>query len=195
MTTCPECGERKNIIYDYPRGEITCASCGCVIDVINIPYIAFQEESKVIRSEFSKRKKIYEKNKNSRKIKDLLNRRKPFLIFSDQVQKYLEHGKNVKLFSHINLKIYNVKIDEKLREIINKIINEDPYLASRTERVKIALAMYFMSLANKREERIKDISNKVGVSEVQVKTILRKLGRIKVADIVNKIRDTILVIR
>ncbi len=178
---CPECGS-TNIIWDYKNGVLVCAECGIVIDRIYVQYekrknIEVRKNHNYLLSKAfdrkEQRKEYSRKRKRLRKMSRLLNevKDKPHLaVDMKAVKEYLMGERaHVKLFKH---KKWRPKNDLLLKKIIDNIVNNDPILASRTERAKWAIAKIFLQLVTNRKVDTRSIANETKLSITHVRRLI-----------------------
>lgn len=196
MLICPEC-HSTNTIWDYKNGYIVCANCGLVLDRIYIEHIDKNiiNDNKLsnrvlISNMFDERKKRHEYHKKSsrlKKIMKLLNEVKlrPYLTLdTEAVNEYLLGKRShVKLFRY---KTWTPKSDLVLKQIIEKVINKDPILASRTDRAKWAIARILVQLSIDKKIDMKRIANETKLSITHVRRLV---------SVVEKRRDHIELVR
>jgi len=182
---CPACLSSE-ILWDMKTGSIVCTNCGLVIDEIyygfDIPVPSCQIEEYV--NENGHKKLTYKELKlkiNHKKIKEVIKlldliRKKPHLRLDTKAVEEFIVGKRppVKLLKR---RVNEVRIDNDVEKrivgiIIEKIINPDPILASRTDRAKIALALIIEDLAVRGNVRRKYISKVTGLSKTHIHRLI-----------------------
>ncbi len=186
MIACPECGS-TNIIWDSRTGYIVCSECGIVIDRIYVQHTDKKiienkrTNNRLISKAFNRkeRKKEYNRKKSRlRKITKLLNevRNKPHLtVDTKAVEEYLMGERaHVKLFKY---KTWKPEDNLLLKKIIDKVINTDPILASRTERAKWAIAKIFLQLVINGEVNARSIANETKLSITHIRRLINIVQR------------------
>lgn len=159
---CPECLSKNTIIWDYKNGVLVCSACGTVLDKLydfecnratNVNnevygYVRKNLNEKTVRTE--KCLRLRENRVNTYfKVFRKFNLR-PGVRVKDEVIKELALGKKVKLVKTLTrcnaVDLSNVLSGPELEQarIILNLINECPRLASRTDRVKQALAVLIL---------------------------------------------------
>lgn len=159
---CPECLSKNTIIWDYKNGVLVCSACGTVLDrlydfecnrTININS-EIHEYTKKSLNERTVRIERYLRLCENRvnmyfKVFRKFNLR-PGVKVKDEVVKELTLGKKVKLVKTLTrcnaVDLSSVLSGSELEQarIILNLINEYPRLASRTDRVKQALAVLIL---------------------------------------------------
>ncbi len=185
---CPICG--GILVWDYERGEITCSSCGTVIDTIydySPPYrgedTIYQCQTKKLENPKHRRQRrqyyIHIRRYNTAQ-KYVIGR--PWLHID--YDKYLHSGKLVKTIKSdatINAEknIEELGIRHELQYYIKLIERIYPAALARTERSKYALAYILSFLDKKRrpplEHRVTEIFN---ISPTSYKRLLRLAKKI-----------------
>ena len=186
MIACPECGS-TNIIWDYRTGYIVCSECGIVIDRIYVQYTGKNiiesrgTNNHLISKAFDRkeRKKEYNRKRaHLRRITKLLNevKNKPYLtIDARAVEEYLMGERaHVKLFKY---KTWKPENDLLLKKIIDKVVNTDPILASRTERAKWAIAKIILQLVINGKIDTKSIANETKLSITHIRRLINTVQR------------------
>lgn len=159
---CPECLNENTIIWDYKNGVLVCSACGTVLDRLydfecnrtnNVnsevhEYAKRNLNEKTIHIE--RRLRLCENRINMYfKVFRKFNLR-PGVKVKDEVIKELALGKKVKLVKTLTrcnaVDLSSVLSGSELEQakIILNLINECPRLASRTDRVKQALAVLIL---------------------------------------------------
>lgn len=194
---CPECKD-DNVLWDYKTGTIVCGNCGLVIDYIyELPRQRYDlgsihslnirmynkaryriSEIQTIRSKIKIHHKLIHRTKEYQRIIRKL-KKKSITIDEEAFKEYLEGKRgHVKLFRHKHLALTK-NIPEKIEEIIKKVIDNDPILASRTERAKIALAYIILGLLVENNDNLdlRRIAKNTSLSITHVKRLLALIRR------------------
>ena len=188
---CPEC-KSDNILWDYKAGTVVCCNCGLVIDYIyeepkqkystdctlNLNTKMYNKtkyrisEIYIIKSRIKMYHKLVYRTKEYYRITRKL-KKKSIILDEEAFKEYLEGKRgHVRLFRHKYI-TSTKNIPEKIREIIKKIIDNDPVLASRTERAKIALAYIILGLLeNDGNLNLHKIAKSTSLSVTHVKRLL-----------------------
>lgn len=191
---CPEC-KSDNILWDYKAGTVVCCNCGLVIDyiyeetkqkygtdlILNFNTKTYNKtkyrvsEIYIIKSRIKMYHKLVYRTKEYYKIARKL-KKKSIVLDEKAFREYLEGKRgHVRLFRHKHITLAE-NIPEKVREIIKKIIDNDPVLASRTERAKIALAYIILGLLeNGGNLNLHKIAKTTSLSVTHVKRLLATL--------------------
>lgn len=191
MFTCPECGHNI-IVWSYNTGYIVCGNCGLVVDKI----YDYNLTRKI--KESPNNLSDYEIKRFKHKIRKIISRYchyekfikrtfklKPGLRFSLKIAEQAYMGKQVKLVRTI--------ISEKTEEIKHKVLKGNgtyklileefkkyPRIASRTDRVKIALAVIvYNELKNGVKPSITSIAKEFGISIANLRKAYSDLRRYK----------------
>jgi len=196
MLVCPEC-HSTNVIWDYKNGYIVCTNCGLVLDRIYVEHLGRSaikdvkiNNKSLISNVFNERKRrqeYHKRNNRLRKITKILNevKTRPYLTLDTKaVNEYLLGKRShVKLFKY---KAWMPNNDLILKQIIEKIINNDPILASRTERAKWAIAKILIQLSINKKVDAKSIANETKLSITHVRRLI---------SVVQKRRERIALVR
>ncbi len=179
MNRCPECGS-TSILWDYKNGSIVCGDCGLVIDNIYDYTYRIQEQNDYYNCKpklisdyqyITKRSRRY-KNMYSRlkMLKPIISRRlKRYLIIDEKALKEYLNG----LRSHVKIFKYHkeIRIPVETKIIIEKVIDKDPVLTSRTDRAKIALALIILDILNNGKPNIRKIARETFISVTHVRRL------------------------
>ncbi len=184
MNKCPECGS-TSILWDYKNGIIVCSNCGLVIDNVYDYTVYYNQDqnnhgTRKIRliSEYQ-----YIKMK-SRRYRDIHNRLKILEpLISRKLKRYLTiDEKALKeylngLRPHVKIFKYHKEIQASIEAkiLIEKVINKDPVLTSRTDRAKIALALIILDILSNGKPDIYKIARKTSISVTHVRRLLKLL--------------------
>ncbi len=149
---CPECLSH-NIVYDNKRGDIICGNCGLIIDRIYEAPIKKAEHVQV-HDRYLRRKYrkditlIYRRiSRYNLIVKPIVKNLRRGLKIRDDIASKIINGEEVKMVKTIVkvsfeevLKNISSSQRETLHNIVTNVLNNYPRLASRTDRVKMALA-------------------------------------------------------
>ncbi len=199
MLVCPEC-HSTNIIWDHKNGYVVCTNCGLVLDRIYVEHLdkTIIKDTKLnnkslISNVFNKRKRRQEyrkRNNRLRKITKILNeiKTRPYLTLDTKaVNEYLLGKRShVKLFKY---KTWTPNNNLILKRIIEKVINNDPILASRTERAKWAIAKILVQLSINEKVDIKSIANETKLSITHIRRLISVVQKRK--DHVTLVREIV----
>ena len=185
---CPICSSDA-IIWDYYYGQIVCTNCGTVIDIVYTEYqhsitndYARQGLPTVREGITRKRQKeqgnrLRSQNKEVRLYEIYARRaRKDVMVDFEALRKMLHGGSKERIYIH--------KSEPKLREQINQdkelqqlltIIDQDPLLASRTLRGKVAIALMLKYVLNNMEPDFDTISKFTSLSRTHVRRLYKQL--------------------
>ncbi len=196
---CPSCGSEE-IIWDSTRGDIICSHCGLVIEE-KLPTISSisvkSDDSHYERSSPIEPVQLELAKKRLRRYDALVRRipaSRPGIIIDPQlVEAYLKGcRKPVRMTRHAWDKAYKLDINSlsPLAGIALELIdNEYPRLASRTLRVKYAIALVAAYACEGRDYSIRELSKILGVNERYLRRLVYKLRRKKILhEIVYKLR-------
>ncbi len=186
MLICPEC-RSTDIIWDYRNGYIICTNCGLVLDRIYVKCIDRKKNEinnrKLISEVFGERKRkqeYYKKNNRVRRITRIINeiKSRPYLTLdTNAVNEYLLGKRpHVKLFKY---KTWAPNNDLILKQIIEKVVNNDPVLASRTERAKWAIAKILVQLSTNKSVDVKSIANETKLSVTHIRRLISVIQKRK----------------
>jgi hypothetical protein len=177
MMRCPLCGS-PNLVWDFERGEIVCASCGYVVDRIYVSNDVRHEPVTVHRGA----KGYVPLRKETRKFLELVKyvktSRKELYIDWDSFRDYIRTGKRVRV-----LKLRVKPIPANLKEIIDpvmKVIEGYPRLSSRTVRGKAAASLLALYLSLGVRPNLVAIARLVGVSRTQLARIINLIKIYKI---------------
>lgn len=191
---CPLCG--GILVWDYERGEVTCSSCGTVIDTIydySPPYrkndISYTGRTEPARHN-GRHKEYYIHIRRYNLVQKYVMGR-PWLHID--YDKYLNTGKLVKTIKSdatINAErnIEELGLRHELQHYLKLIERVYPAALARTERSKYALA-YILSYLDKKkrpplEHRVINIFNISSTSYKRLLRLAKKIySRIKPANI------------
>ncbi len=148
-------------IWDYERGIIVDDETGEVIDIIfdegDLDYEPLQPRG---MSVWKKTAEIA----NKLNIKGLSDEKGTYTLYAI--------GESKKTVKSLKRKI-NVELSPEEIEIL-KVIESDPVLASRTERMKIALAKLLYYRRRGCVKSVESVAKEVGVSPKALREVLRK---------------------
>ncbi len=181
MIRCPECGS-TSILWDYKNGSVICGNCGLVIDNIydythrsreQNDYYSYKPRLISDYQRITKRNRRYKNMYNRLKmLKPIISRRlKRYLVIDEKALKEYLNGlrPHVKIFKYH--KEIQIPIETKI--IIEKIINKDPVLTSRTDRAKIALALIILDMLNNGKPDIRKIAKETFISVTHVRRLTK----------------------
>lgn len=167
---CPLCGS-QNLVWDFERGEVVCASCGYVIE----PIYVSNEFRQVHEGSRRVVKGYVTLTKETRKFLELMkyvkSSGKELYIDWDSFREYVRTGKRVRV-----LKLRVRPVPENLKDVVEpvmKIIDRYPRLSSRTVRGKVAASLLALYLALGTRPSLTALSRLVGVSRTQLARIMR----------------------
>lgn len=183
---CHECGS-TNIMWDYRTGSIVCCNCGLVLDIIYEykplkPYMeksrevkTFNETKPTISKAYIIKQRIDKHYRRNYRIKETLKilskiNKKNLVIDEKALQEYLDGKRgHVKILKHEA----GIKLDDTIKILVEKVINSDPILASRTERAKVAIAYLLLKIvSNEHELNLHEVAKKTSLSVTHVKRLL-----------------------
>ncbi len=181
---CPYCGS-NNIVWDYVRGDVICASCGTVLERI---YVTEQHISQELMQEPARTRthkrhgsrrvtitkytseylKLIDKVKRSKRLKNIV-------IDSEQLRRYVDgEGPPVKIFKRNPQNVQMLLKDPKVRLIL-EVMLRFPRLSSRTDRAKVALALMALMLLTGRRINAKEVAEKSGISTMHARRLAKTL--------------------
>lgn len=194
---CPYC-QSIEVIHDFEHGYIVCSCCGSIIDVIFIEhYIAIQSDHNNLRSlgfEMLSIRKGLEKKKRSFSEIRLKKMGRDIVVYEKYVKRarsnvYIDIEAALKREQNMPTKtrIYHHKDEEKVlktldndfivKMIMEKIIDRDPILSSRTPRGKVALALIIKNIVMGMPLDINDICKKTSLSLIHIRRLLNLVKR------------------
>lgn len=167
---CPLCGS-LNIVWDFERGEVVCASCGYVVEQIYVSGEVRHASEVTHRTSKGYVTLSRETKEFLRLMKYVKLSEKELYIDWDSFRKYVRSGRRVRV-----LKLRVRPIPGNLREVVDpvmKVIEEYPRLTSRTVRGKVAASLLALSLALSQRPNLVVIARLVGVSRTQLARIMK----------------------
>jgi len=196
---CPYCGSR-NIVWDYARGDVICASCGSVLEKI---YVIEQPTSKEFMQGALK-DDCYRGRRNNKRVTvtkytseylKLMNkvkrskRLRSVVIDSEQLRKYVDgEGPPVKIFKRNPQDVQALLRDPKVKLVL-EIMLRFPRLSSRTDRAKVALALIALMLLAGQRIDAREVAEKSGISIMHARRLAKTLKENK--DFVNELKKFI----
>ena len=185
---CPICSSDA-IIWDYYYGQIVCTNCGTVIDIVYTEYqhpitndharqgLPTVREGITRRRQKEQGNRLRSRNKEVRLYEIYARRaRKDVMVDFEALRKMLHGGSKERIYIH--------KSEPKLREQISQdkelqrlltIIDQDPLLASRTLRGKVAIALMLRCVLNNMEPDFDTISKFTSLSRTHVRRLYKQL--------------------
>ncbi len=183
---CPYCGS-DNIVWDYVRGDVICASCGTVLERIYVTeyrranqelmqepvktrtYKRYGRSGRVTLTKYtSEYLKLISKVKKSKRLKNII-------IDSEQLRKYVEgEGPPVKIFKRNPQNVQTLLKDPKVKLVL-EIMLRFPRLSSRTDRAKVALALMALMLLAGRRINAREVAEKSGISAMHARRLAKTL--------------------
>jgi len=185
---CPVCSSDA-IIWDYYYGQIVCTNCGTVIDIVYTEYqhsitsnytrqgLPTVREGIARKRQREQGSRLRSQNREVRLYEIYARRARKDVIVNFEALKKVLHGSSKE-------RIYIHKSEPKLREQISQdkelqqllaIIDQDPLLASRTLRGKVAIALMFKYVLNNTEPDFDTISKFTSLSRTHVRRLYRQL--------------------
>ncbi len=172
---CPCCGSEE-LVWDHFSGDVVCSRCGCVVSRIYVSHPVSLEEGQG-RPAARRHPSLV-----TRLAFRVLRGRRPGLaIDNDAFKRYVADG------GRRSIRVY-VRIDTppRLRELRSKYpcirrameaLDNYPRLASRTLRVRIALAYYVCMAAKGRVPSSSEVARITGTSLKHIEGLIRLLHR------------------
>lgn len=191
MSECPYC-KCNELVWCFAEGHVVCSNCGIILDKIYdytpLPKrLALESSSRnygtVLYSYETKIRRINNSYRNYEKLIRKYSRLRPGLRVKDEAIMLAYKGYKVKMVKMIvNEKTEEIKREilsnNKVFEIILKEFTKYPRVASRTDRVKLALATIIYTEINKGiRPSFTGIAKKFGISIVNLRkayNVLRK---------------------
>jgi len=181
---CPYCGS-NDIVWDYVRGDVICASCGTVLDRIYVTeqYTnpEFVQESVKIRARKKHRDKRVTLTKYTSEYLKLINkikgskRLKNIVIDSEQLRRYVDGElPPIKIFKRNPQNVKALLKDPKVKLVL-EIMLHFPRLSSRTDRAKVALALMALMLLTGRRINTREVAEKSGISAMHARRLAKAL--------------------
>ncbi len=182
---CPYCGSRQ-LVWDTSNGYVVCSECGSVVDTIydytptttrNVEEVARRKDTCRSRGsrETRRRLSLYER---------LARKRKPGLVMREEnVLRYIETGGRVKAQVFVRVDTPRI-LEEAVAEnprlpAIMKLLEKYPRLASRTLRLKLAIALYLYARASGMVVGVDRIAARVGVNPKHFRRVKKLVDREK----------------
>ncbi len=185
---CLYCGS-QDLLYDYVHGCIVCGNCGTVNDYIFVEhFIPINKDDEIfgfkglptVREGFKRKlakNRLRQLAKVSKDVKIYESfakkRRRDVYVDWDAVQKRLQ-GKKSRVYRHVaedSIKRI-VDADQIVKIIIEKIIDTDPVLSSRTLRGKTALAIILKHMVLDSDIDIDRIAKEASLSKMHIRRLL-----------------------
>ncbi len=182
---CPYCGS-NDIVWDYVRGDVICASCGTVLERI---YVTEQHTNQELVQEPVKTRtckrygnnrrvtltkytseylKLIDKVKRSKRLKNIV-------IDSEQLRRYVDgEGPPVKIFKRNPQNVQALLKDPKVKLVL-EVMLRFPRLSSRTDRAKVALALMALMLLAGRRINAREVAEKSGISTMHARRLAKTL--------------------
>jgi len=185
---CPICSSDA-VIWDYYYGQVVCTNCGTVIDVIYtedqhpITNSCARQGLPTVREGITRKRqkeqssRLQNQNREVRLYEIYARRARKDVVVNFEALKKMLHG-------NIKERIYIHKSEPKLREQIGQdkelqrllaIIDQDPLLASRTLRGKVAIALMLKYVLNNMEPDFDTISKFTSLSRTHVRRLYKQL--------------------
>ncbi len=162
-----------------------CSECGSVVDTIYdyaAPYHHAEEAPRKTRQRGSRRRRGA--RQRLRLYNRLARERKPGLVMREEgVARYLETGGRVKAQVFVRMDTPRI-LDEVLSEhpklsAVMRLLENYPRLASRTLRLKLAIALYLYSRASGTIMGVERIAARVGVNPKHFRRVKKLVDREK----------------
>ncbi len=182
---CPYCGS-NDIVWDYVRGDVICASCGTVLERIYVTEQHANQElvQEPVKTRIHKRYgnnrrvtltkytseylKLIDKVKRSKRLKNIV-------IDSEQLRRYVDgEGPPVKIFKRNPQNVQTLLKDPKVRLVL-EVMLRFPRLSSRTDRAKVALALMALMLLAGRRINTREVAEKSGISAMHARRLAKAL--------------------
>ena len=192
MIKCPDCGCQE-VVWCFSEGSIVCSNCGVVLGKIydySLPrnYYSLEQEKTTISNESVKYyknrvKRIYHSYRNYEKLIRKYSNLRPGLKIREEAVLSIYNGRGVRMVKIIvNEKTEEIKkeilSENRVYEMVLKEFTKYPRIASRTDRVKLALAIIAYSEVSKGiRPSFTSIAKKFGISIVNLRkaySIMRK---------------------
>jgi len=184
MFKCPDCGCQE-VVWCFTEGSIVCSNCGMVLDKIydySVPrnYYNLESEKSSTSNELAKYyenkvKRINQSYRNYEKLIRKYSNLRPGLKIKEEAILSAYNGQRVKMVKIIvNEKTEEIKkevlSENRIYEIVLKEFAKYPRIASRTDRVKLALAIIAYSEVSKGiRPSFTGIAKKFGISIVNLR--------------------------
>jgi len=188
---CSYCGSGQ-IISDYRTGEVICSECGTVIEKIyyNGPTNT-DEEIVVSPLSYEEIQKI-NRLKRYKYLKSKLNR--PLLVMNTHnAHDFLTRGgKEWRLVIHKN----SLAALDKLRQegalkVAYQVVSERVRISSRTERVKVALSLYFLEVTQRGTGAKMEFLKELGIGKDYFRKLLSSIPLLEKIKIVEELRKAL----
>lgn len=184
---CVYCGS-QNLVYDYLHGYIVCGDCGTVNDDIFMEHFIAAEYDEVfefkglptVREGFEKKmiknrlRHLTKISKDVRIYENFAKRsRKDVYVDWAALQRKLQGDKS-RIYKHVaedSIKEI-IGADPLTKLIIEKIVDTDPVLSSRTLRGKVAIAIILKHTLLNSDVDINKIAKETSLSKMHIKRLL-----------------------
>ncbi len=185
---CPVCGA-ESLVWDYERGYIVCQSCGAVVEQLFEEHCFAKPMSTNSGSEagiHSVRMGLEKKKRylRERALKEKSSFLKRYEELSSRARKNVVVNVNAlinggRIFVHVKERELHQLLseDHELREVLEKVVESDPVLSSRTFRGKVALAMMIKNFRTKGTPCIDEVCKVTGISKTHARRLLALLRR------------------
>ncbi len=188
---CPACYSNE-IVWDIRAGVVVCANCGLVIDNIYYGYdiplstIHYQTIELKHYSNHASDLMLRVNQEKVQKVLELIDviKKKPYLKLDTQAVEEFLIGKRppIKLLKRRKNDLKLLDGRKYIDFIINKVIDRDPILASRTERAKVALALIIKDLIIHGSVRRSYISKVTGLSKTHIHRLINLVKNRKIIE-------------
>jgi len=194
VNECPYC-KCNELVWCFTEGHVVCSNCGIVLDRI-YDYTPLPKRSTVLEngshnhsatlySYETKIKRINHAYRNYEKLVKKYSRLRPGLRVKDEAMMLAYKGYKVKMVKMIvNEKTEEIKKEmlssDKVFETILKEFTKYPRVASRTDRVKLALATIIYTEINKGiRPSFTGVAKRFGISIVNLRKAYNVLKKYK----------------
>jgi len=197
---CPACLSNE-IVWDIRAGVVVCANCGLVIENIyygyDIPLSTIHHQTMELKHYSSHVGELRLKvdQVKVQKVLELIDtiKKKPYLKLDTQAVEEFLIGKRppIKLLKRRKVDLKPLSERKYIDFIIDRIIDKDPILASRTERAKVALALIIKDLIIHGSVRRSYISKVTGLSKTHIHRLINLVKSRRIIEHIKKSDEVI----
>lgn len=186
---CINCHGRE-LVQNPITGEVVCATCGVVNEIyyvapeLDYGEVAYSQEIYTYNYELRIKKQRIDDY-----TKILAIKRRPGIgLNPGAVTEYLRSKKMVKTLLRSSSKRALESLTDKNLKIAYNVISSLPELTGRTEKTKVALALYFLRIAQGRNLDSREL-HRLGIKPLYLSRVLREIKferKIKITELVKK---------
>lgn len=195
---CTYCGS-QDLLHDYVHGCVVCSSCGTVNDCIFLEHFTPIKDDYIFKFRgLPTIREGLERKKASSRLQQLVKASRDVKVYEsfarklrrgiyvdwDALQKRLQ-GEKSRVYRHVAEDAVKRRVDDDwfVKMIIEKIVDSDPILSSRTLRGKVALAMILKHIILNSDIDMNRLALETSLSKMHVKRLLSLINaRMKFID-------------